>query len=128
MLLHHVSLRTADIFAAIAFYEALGFQVSDRFQIDTVLACWLEGCGTRLELIQVPEPEPAAGYFANEHFVGYQHLSFVVASVSEILRHLGTVSLLLAPHTQQIGAHRYEVAFIASPDGLPVELLAIINE
>lgn len=124
MRLHHISLRTADIFASIVFFEQLGFVVTERFQIEVVLACWLEGCGTRLELIQVPEPQPTPGYFSNNQYVGYQHLSFMVASVSETLHALGSVTVLLPPQEQQMGGQAFTVAFISSPDGLPIELIS----
>ncbi len=124
MHLHHISLRTADIFASIAFFERLGFTVTERFQIEITLACWLEGCGTRLELIQVPDPQPTPGHFNNDRYVGYQHLSFSVASVSDTLRSLGNVAILLPQHPQHLGSQTYTVAFISSPDGLPIELIS----
>jgi catechol 2,3-dioxygenase-like lactoylglutathione lyase family enzyme len=58
-MMHHASIRTANIHRAIAFYEQLGFTVSDRFTAGITLACWMEGLGGRIELIQIPEPKPA---------------------------------------------------------------------
>jgi catechol 2,3-dioxygenase-like lactoylglutathione lyase family enzyme len=74
--MHHASIRTADIFRAIAFYELLGFTVQERFTTGYTLACWLEGLGGRIELIQIPQPKPAPDAFGDEHYVGYYHLSF----------------------------------------------------
>ena len=74
--MHHASIRTANIHRAIAFYEQLGFTVSDRFTTGYTLACWMEGLNGRIELIQIPEPKPAPDAFADEHYVGYYHLSF----------------------------------------------------
>ncbi len=75
-MLHHASIRTADIHRAMAFYERLGFEVRERFTTGMTLACWMEGLGGRIELIQIPEPHPAADAFHDEHYTGYYHLSF----------------------------------------------------
>ncbi|MEL6334988.1 MAG: VOC family protein, partial [Cyanobacteria bacterium J06626_26] len=74
--MHHASIRTADIHRAIAFYEQLGFRVCERFTTGYTLACWMEGLGGRIELIQIPQPKPPADAFNDEHYVGYYHLSF----------------------------------------------------
>jgi catechol 2,3-dioxygenase-like lactoylglutathione lyase family enzyme len=127
---HHTSIKTADIFAAIAFYEALGFEVETRFTAGITLACWLSGAGTNLELMQVPEPKPAPDSFGDEHYVGYYHLSFHVDDLEQVLQHLmnklGKVKLILPPREQEIGDRIFKVAFIADPDGLPIELMQLV--
>lgn len=133
--MHHASIRTADIHQAIAFYELLGFEVSERFTAGITLACWMEGLGGRIELIQVPEPEPAADAFSDERYTGYYHLSFDVTQMAEslplwldqlrqnaILQDTA-ITVLLEPQQQMIGSSVYEVAFIADADGLPLEFL-----
>lgn len=137
-MLHHVSIRTANIHRSIAFYECLGFGMSERFTTGYTLACWLTGQQSRLELIQIPQPHPAPDAFNDEHYVGYYHLSFDVAEqeadltnwlqkfqrrLAENPEHKLDLKVLLAPHQQQIGDRTYEVAFIADPDGLSIELL-----
>lgn len=150
-MLHHVSIRTADIFKSMAFYEQLGFQVSDRFTAGYTLACWMERPGGRLELIQIPEPKPAPDAFHDEHYVGYYHLSFDVGAdvaadgmldtaepfknlpdwLSAFQGRLGTIgqqaTVLLEPQQQQIGDRLYEVAFLADPDGLAIEFLRLVG-
>ena len=133
--MHHVSIRTADIFQAIAFYEQLGFSVCERFQTGYTLACWMEGLGGRIELLQIPEPKPAPDAFGDEHYVGYYHLSFDVSQLTDDLTHwlnqlrdrLSTQSqelkVLLEPTQQMISDRVYEVAFIADADQLPIEFL-----
>lgn len=83
--MHHVSIRTADIYRSIAFYELLGFVVCERFTAGITLACWMAGLGGRIELLQVPEPHPAADAFADEHYTGYYHLSFDLTDETEDL-------------------------------------------
>lgn len=134
-LIHHTSIRTANIHQAIAFYQLLGFEVTERFTTGYTLACWLEGLGGRIELIQIPEPKPAPDAFGDEHYVGYYHLSFdltdLVISLPLWLAELKVkfsqenmpLKVLLEPTQQMIGNHLYEVAFLADMDGLPVEFL-----
>nr|WP_309744573.1 VOC family protein [Chamaesiphon sp. OTE_20_metabat_361] len=134
--MHHISIRTADIHRSIAFYECLGFTITERFTTGYTLACWMAGLSSRIELIQIPEPKPAPDAFNDEHYVGYYHLSFDLTDLAanlttwlaEFATTLQTASLtapkiLLAPTQQIIGATVYEVAFIADPDQLPLELL-----
>ena len=145
-MLHHASIRTADIHRAIAFYEQLGFTVKERFTTGYTLACWMTGLGGRIELIQIPEPQPAADAFNDEHYVGYYHLSFdltdltsdlaswlnklkqntTASSEAESVR-LPPLKILLEPEQQQIGDRIYEVAFIADTDGLPLEFIRVLN-
>ncbi|NEP16777.1 MAG: VOC family protein [Leptolyngbya sp. SIO4C1] len=143
--MHHASIRTADIHRAIAFYEQLGFTIIERFTAGITLACWMTGLGGRIELIQVPEPRPAADAFSDEHYTGYYHLSFdlteTAASLPDWLAQLQQqfeqaaqagqlqpLTVLLAPQQQQIGNSIYEVAFIADADGLPLEFLRRLSE
>jgi catechol 2,3-dioxygenase-like lactoylglutathione lyase family enzyme len=140
--MHHASIRTANIFRAIAFYEQLGFQVQERFTTGYTLACWMEGLNGRIELIQIPQPKSAPDTFGDEHYVGYYHLSFDLTTVTDDLTswlevlsdrfaqaaqtqpdQFQPLKVLLQPEQQMIGDRVYEVAFIADSDGLPLEFL-----
>lgn len=144
--MHHASIRTADIHRAIAFYEQLGFTVCERFTAGITLACWMEGVGGRIELIQIPEPRPAPDAFGDEHYVGYYHLSFdLTDTVTDLPTWLTNLKecfaeaarnnpdsyqplkILLEPTQQMIGSQVYEVAFIADSDGLPLEFLRVLS-
>jgi catechol 2,3-dioxygenase-like lactoylglutathione lyase family enzyme len=136
--MHHASIRTANIHQALAFYELLGFNVVERFTTGYTLACWMEGLGGRIELIQIPEPKPAADAFGDEHYVGYYHLSFdLTDSTSDLpawLRQLQDkfvqekqqLKVLLEPTQQMIGDKVYEVMFLADADGLPLEFMRLL--
>ena len=144
--MHHASIRTANIHRAIAFYEQLEFSVCERFTTGYTLACWMEGLGGRIELIQIPEPHPAPDAFEDEHYVGYYHLSFDITDITaELPRWLTALKerfalaqeeqpdqyqplkVLLEPTQQQIGDRVYEVAFIADADGLPLEFIRVLS-
>ena len=145
-MLHHTSIRTGNIHRAIAFYEQLGFTVSERFTAGITLACWMEGLGGRIELIQIPQPRPAADAFGDEHYVGYYHLSFDITDVSSDLptwlsslqerfaeatlsqpEQFQPLKVLLEPTQQMIGDRVYEVVFIADTDGLPLEFMRVLR-
>ncbi|MGK7877513.1 MAG: VOC family protein [Xenococcaceae cyanobacterium] len=145
--MHHASIRTADIHRAIAFYEQLGFTVKERFTTGYTLACWMEGLGGRIELIQIPEPKPAPDAFGDEHYVGYYHLSFDLTAVTADLpswlsdlkasfaqaaqgnpEQFQQLKVLLEPAQQIIGDRVYEVAFIADTDGLPLEFIRVMEK
>lgn len=138
--MHHASIRTANIHQAIAFYEMLGFVVNERFTTGYTLACWLEGLGGRIELIQIPQPKPAPDAFHDEHYVGYYHLSFDLTDHTPDLSlwlttlqdqfkqaQLPPIQMLLEPEQQMIGDRVYEVAFIADTDGLPLEFIRLMK-
>ncbi|MCT7968729.1 VOC family protein [Laspinema sp. D1] len=143
--MHHVSIRTANIHRAIAFYSLLGFTVCERFTAGITLACWMEGLNGRIELIQIPEPRPTADAFGDEHYTGYYHLSFdltdstpdlpswleqlqqQVLEATETNPDLSPLKVLLEPTQQQIGDRLYEVAFIADTDGLPLEFIRVLK-
>ncbi len=143
--MHHISIRTANIHRAIAFYELLGFVVCERFTTGYTLACWMEGVLGRIELIQIPQPKPAPDAFGDEHYVGYYHISFDLTEIAPDLpsyltslkERLAAVTenekdllqplrVLLMPTQQQIGDRIYEVAFIADADNLPLELIRVL--
>jgi catechol 2,3-dioxygenase-like lactoylglutathione lyase family enzyme len=143
--MHHASIRTANIHQAIAFYELLGFTVCERFTAGITLACWMEGLGGRIELLQVPRPRPAADAFEDEHYTGYYHLSFdLTERVDDLPQWLTNLEqqfqaaaaegqveplkTLLAPTQQMIGDRIYEVAFIADADGLPLEFIRVLGD
>ncbi|OZH51418.1 glyoxalase [Hydrocoleum sp. CS-953] len=144
--MHHVSIRTANIHRAIAFYEKLGFIVCERFTTGYTLACWMEGLNGRVELIEIPKPKPAPDAFGDENYVGYYHLSFdLTENVADLPSWLNSLKqqfdsaiieqpemfqplkILLEPTQQMIGNNVYEVAFIADSDGLPLEFIRKLN-
>ncbi|MGF1570849.1 MAG: VOC family protein [Nodosilinea sp.] len=145
-MLHHASIRTQNIHRAMAFYECLGFTVHERFTAGITLACWMEGLGGRIELIQVPEPAPTADAFGDEQYTGYYHLSFDLTERVESLptwlgrlrerlavaapaaENINTLKVLLEPQQQIIGDRVYEVAFIADADGLPLEFIRVLGD
>lgn len=144
--MHHVSIRTADIHRAIAFYTLLGFSMETQFTAGMTLACWMTGLGGRIELLQIPEPRETPDCFHDERYTGYYHVSFDLTNTIDHLPTwltaleakflqaseppaavLGRLKILLSPQQQMIGKQVYEVAFIADTDGLPLEFLRMMK-
>jgi catechol 2,3-dioxygenase-like lactoylglutathione lyase family enzyme len=127
--MHHVSIRTRNIFQAIDFYRLLDFEIEERFTTGMTLACWLIGPLGRIELIEIPQPKPAPDAWLDEQYTGYYHTSLQVENVTAVVEKLRTsgVTILLEPRHQEIGSHTYEVAFVADSDGLPIEFICPIN-
>jgi len=99
----------------------------------------MEGLGGRIELIQIPQPRPAADAFEDEHYVGYYHLSFDITDVAAELPSWLTalkerftsaqktqpdqyqpLKVLFLSRLNSKLAIVYEVAFIADADGSPL--------
>lgn len=112
----------------------------ERFTTGATLACWMEGAAGRLEFIQIPQPKPAPDVFGDPQFVGHYHLSLDLTdelkegvTLRDWLEHLAEqlqthnlpLKRLLEPCLQIIGMYEYCVAFIADPDGLPIEFLQV---
>jgi catechol 2,3-dioxygenase-like lactoylglutathione lyase family enzyme len=137
---HHISIRTADIHRSISFYECLGFIITERFTTGYTLACWLEGLSGRIELIQIPEPNPAPDAFGDDRYVGYYHISFDLTNLTpdlttwlrsltlKLQENIQVAPTILLPPTQQIiGENCYEVTFIADLDRLPLEFIRLLD-
>lgn len=52
--LHHAVVRVSDIEASLAWYGQVGFVVGDKFGAAGCRACFVDGWGTRLELVEAP--------------------------------------------------------------------------
>lgn len=106
----------------------------------------MEGLGGRLELIQIPQPQPAPDAFADEHYTGYYHLSFDLServvdlpswlsemrarfakAAAENPEQFQPLKVLLEPTQQIIGNRVYEVVFIADTDNLPLEFIRVLK-
>ena len=146
--MHHVSIRTSNIHKAITFYEILGFTIQNRFTTGYTLACWMQGLGGRIELIEIPEPRVAPNIFQDNHYVGYYHISFdLTHHTSDLstwldelrinfckyeysennLNNFSFPIILLEPQKQIIGDKLYEIAFIQDPDRLPLEFIRTLG-
>lgn len=111
--IHHFAVISSSE-SSVQFYERLGFREIFRKerQYDTIVL--MEGLGMRLEMFIDPNhPERAV----NPENMGLRHLALKVDSIEETAESL---ELILGPVMKDWMGVRY--AFIADPDGLPIEL------
>ncbi|CAM9693916.1 unnamed protein product [Ascophyllum nodosum] len=144
---HHCALRTSNIVRAIKFYSLLGMKEVVRFRAESARCAFLEGAGTRLELIEVPAsmqpPDKAQDLTLDMRATGLNHIAFDVGPaieasegspddlrgfLSELNRQSEeifgmSVRLAVSPFEQRIGQDVYDVAFITDADGVLLELL-----
>jgi catechol 2,3-dioxygenase-like lactoylglutathione lyase family enzyme len=146
---HHVAIHTPDLARLRAFYvETLGLAVVGSFPKHGIL--FVEAGGTILELIEEPTPDggesrgidPAGiarpsderGYDQSDrasrqidagHRGGWSHLAWVVDDVDAAYAALAArgVPLRSPPEDFPPEAPAFRIAFVADPDGNPLELL-----
>ncbi len=130
--LHHTSIRVRDIERSLAFYGCLGLFVTDKFLTASGgRACFVEGLGARLELVEsgmngakegVTEFGPA----------GFDRLVFDVTractDLDTYMEHLrrrngGALNVRGPAAKQVVGKHVVSVATIEDVDGLPIEFI-----
>lgn len=130
--LHHTSIRVRDIERSLAFYGCLGLFVTDKFLTASGgRACFVEGLGARLELVEsntsskkegVPDFGPA----------GFDRLVFDVTractDLDTYMEHLrrrngGALNVRGPAAKQVVGKHVVSVATIEDVDGLPIEFI-----
>eukprot|EP00871_Galdieria_phlegrea_P005747 jgi/Galph1/65/GphlegSOOS_G4812.1 len=129
--LHHTSIHVANIERSLAFYGILGFIVTSKFFTkEGSRACFMEGMGTRLELLEhkealLSEKRPTS-------VTGYGVLSFNVTKactdldsyLSDIRRRNGGILEIKSPPQEQvIGCEVMETAVVKDPDGVPLEFI-----
>lgn len=133
--LHHASIRVSDIEQSLAFYGCVGFTVSDKFVTSAgARACFVEGLGTRLELVECPVAGNA-GQLAGvvvPSAIGFDRLVFDVTKACTdldiYLQHLqrrngGLLEVAAQPSKEVVGNIVMAVASIYDPDGLPIEFI-----
>jgi len=145
---HHYAIKTKNIILAISFYSLLGFKESIRFKTGAARAVWLEGLGTRLELIEVPDfmnPPSKAVDLSHPSQVTTLGLNHIALDVTQAAQEHGDISgitdflvtlnqasekqfqkslrTVIQPYKQMIGPEVFEVAFIMDADGTLIELL-----
>ncbi|GAB0490175.1 hypothetical protein MMPV_001407 [Pyropia vietnamensis] len=131
--LHHAVVRVSDIEASLAWYGQVGFVVGDKFGHAGRRACFVDGWGTRLELVEVgADGAPGGGGGGGGGGAGGAGISRLVFDVT---RGSTSLDLFLADLDDKLGgrlitvqppgervAGRYVVSFaaVADPDGAEV--------
>lgn len=129
--LHHTSIRVSDIERSLAFYGSIGFFITEKFVTSGGhRACFVEGLGTRLELVEVIDGKGGLSGVQGIPPAGFDRLVFDVTkactNLDTYLQHLqrkngGILEVVGEPSKQVLGSSVMSVASISDPDGLPIE-------
>jgi methylmalonyl-CoA/ethylmalonyl-CoA epimerase len=127
--LHHLGIVVADLDAATANYEALGFTNPERMPMPeqgVILVTFNAGPGV-VEIISPTDPEGAIARFLNKRGDGMHHIAYRVDDIETELHRLAADGVRLIDETPRIGAHGWRVAFIhpESCCGVLTELVQI---
>jgi methylmalonyl-CoA/ethylmalonyl-CoA epimerase len=112
--LHHVGIVVADLDAAIAKYQELGFGEADRFDIPEqgVRAAFFPLASGSVELIQPTDPEGAIGRFMAKRGEGFHHVAYQVDDLAATLDQLAAADVELIDFAPRVGGHGLWIAFI----------------
>jgi GNAT superfamily N-acetyltransferase len=126
--LHHTAIRVSDIERSLAWYGIVGFTVYEKFFTPSgERACFVEGLGVRIELV---ESSTGSGLSGVQDWPGF--LVFDVtkgcSDLESFLAHLrkrngGYLSVTGEPAHQVIGSRLMSVVTVEDPDGLPIEFI-----
>ncbi|MGH2558991.1 MAG: methylmalonyl-CoA epimerase [Thermomicrobiales bacterium] len=112
--LHHVGIVVADIDAALAQYDTLGFRDGERFEMNEqgVIAVTFHAGPGYVELIQPTDPEGAIGRFMQKRGEGMHHVAYRVSDLQGTLDRLVADGVRAIDASPRIGAHGWRIAFI----------------
>lgn len=112
--LHHVAHVVADLDAAVARYEALGFGPAERFSVPdqaVEVATFVAGPGW-VELIQPTDPEGPIARFLAKRGEGMHHVAYRVEHLAESLAALDAAGVRLVDRVPRSGVHGWRIGFV----------------
>jgi len=127
--LHHVGLVVADIDAATATYERLGFGPGERHDMPEqgiVAVAFRVGPGW-IELIQPTDPEGPIGRYLAKRGEGTHHVAYAVDDLAAALARLQLAGVRLIDESPRTGLHGWRIAFI-HPEACHGVLTELVEE
>jgi methylmalonyl-CoA/ethylmalonyl-CoA epimerase len=127
--LHHVGIVVADLGAAIASYEAMGFDAGERHAIPEqhIEAVTFRAGPGWVELIQPTDPEGPIARFMARRGEGTHHVAYAVDDIETALARLGAAGVRLIDEVPRAGAHGWRIAFI-HPESCHGVLTELVQE
>ncbi|MGB3307111.1 MAG: methylmalonyl-CoA epimerase [Thermomicrobiales bacterium] len=127
--LHHVGIVVADLDAAKASYEALGFRDGERFAVpeQKIEAITFHAGLGYLELISPTDPEGPIARYMTKRGEGTHHVAYAVPDIDAALARLAAAGVRLIDETPRSGAHGWRVAFI-HPESCHGVLTELVQE
>lgn len=127
--IHHVAMVVADLDAAVARYEALGFSGADRFTIaeQGVELVTLRSGSAWLEIIRPIDPDGAIARFLAKRGEGVHHVAYGTPNIEQSLAALAAAGVRLIDSVPRTGAHGWRIAFLhpESCGGVLTELVQL---
>ena len=127
--LHHVGIVVADLDAAIARYEALGFCQGERHDIPEqhIVAVTFRAGSGWVELIQPTDSEgPIARYMAKRG-EGTHHVAYAVDNIVAAMNRLRDTGIRLIDEAPRFGARGWKIGFI-HPEACHGVLTELVQE
>ncbi len=127
--LHHVALVVADLDAAAARYQTLGFEGGDRFLLaeQAVEIVTLRSGSGWIELIHPVDADGPIARFMAKRGEGMHHVAYAVPDLESALDALEAGGARLIDRTPRIGAHGWRIAFI-HPESCGGVLTELVQE
>ena len=130
--LHHIGIVVADLDAAIAAYERMGFGPPERFAIaeQGIEAATFKLAQGYVELITPTNPDGPIGRYLAKRGDGTHHIAYRVEDIEAALSALAGGGIELIDETPRTGAHGWRVAFLhpRSCAGVLTELVQVDEE
>jgi catechol 2,3-dioxygenase-like lactoylglutathione lyase family enzyme len=137
----HVGICVRDLDRSLRFFcEGLGFEAVERFEMDSanapglerslevpaqvkIVSQFVQNDTMKIELLHFVEPGVGGTPSAVRNQVGFTHLSFYVDDVDTAAKHLVDCGATVIEETR--ASPGIDLLFLADPDGVRVELMAI---
>jgi catechol 2,3-dioxygenase-like lactoylglutathione lyase family enzyme len=137
----HMGLCVSDLERALRFFcDGLGFERAERFEMDStavpgldqslevpgpvaIVSQFIQNETMRIELLHFVEPGVGGAPSQRRNQLGLTHLSFYVDDVDTAALHLVACGATVLDDTRT--SPGVELLFLADPDGVRVELMAI---
>jgi catechol 2,3-dioxygenase-like lactoylglutathione lyase family enzyme len=137
----HVGICVRDLDRSLRFFcDGLGFEPVERYEMDSdnapglerglevpgrvnIVSQFIQNDTMKVELLHFIEPGVGGEPSATRNQVGFTHLSFYVDDVDVAAKHLVDCGATVIKETRT--SPGIELLFLADPDGVRVELMAI---
>lgn len=125
--LHHVGIVVADLDAAVAAYERLGFAGGERWEMpqQRILAVTYPSGAGWIELITPTDPEGPIARFLEKRGDTMHHVAYRTHDLEGELARLQSAGVRLIDETPRTGTHGWRIAFLhpESCNGVLTELV-----